>query len=57
MFSRPGHAGGHGWNASFTMGLALGGRPAASFAKRLMLPVTIRCFGLFDGGRRYEPIL
>lgn len=36
-----GRGGPPGWNASsIYLGLALGGRPAASFAKRLMLPVS-----------------
>jgi hypothetical protein len=36
-----GRVGHRGWNISSTIwGLAIGGRPAASFAKRLMLPVS-----------------
>jgi zinc-finger of transposase IS204/IS1001/IS1096/IS1165 len=38
------------------LGLALGGRPAASLAKRLMLPVsTTRCFASCDGEPMREP--
>jgi hypothetical protein len=39
MFCRPARAGPRAWNVWFTIS-ALGGRPAASFAKRLMLPVS-----------------
>lgn len=31
------------------LGLALGGRPAANIARRLMLPAMIRCSGSFEG--------
>jgi hypothetical protein len=35
----------------------LGGKPAATFAKRLMLPVSKDTLRLFEGGRRLEPTL
>jgi hypothetical protein len=38
------------------LGLALGGRPAASIAKRLMVPVRIRCCRWCGGEAACEPI-